>query len=270
MKIGVKRSNLKYKIKQIIVVSISFLLLEGISLTFLSLNSDIYKFLIRNFSLDIIGRVHKVVENIREYFSLKQKYLLVMRENAFLYKIMGSSGEVFKGKDIKGVIPTSILQVNYKSNSVFFLIDKGKKDGVLEGLPIIFNNVLVGKVYISSYNYSLCLGLQNILMSAAVRVKNSNAPGLLRWTGRYPNYVEIQEIPAFLDANIGDTVITAGGDAFAPRGLIVGTIHNKDTSDVLSYTAIVKPIINVQSLKLGYVLIDTSFTEIFYLVEEIQ
>jgi rod shape-determining protein MreC len=111
----------------------------------------------------------------------------------------------------------------------FLLIDKGEKNGLKVGMPIIISNgILVGKI-IEIYPTNAKIVLISDKNSAVnVEIEDSGAKGILR--GVYGLGLVMDMISQSEMVKEGDTVITSGLGGDMPRGLFVGKIKESGQS----------------------------------------
>jgi rod shape-determining protein MreC len=104
-----------------------------------------------------------------------------------------------------------------------FVIDKGTRDGIHQGMPVISEKGVVGYVFKATYIVSTVMVIThyNCRVDAIVQRTRSRgiAGGLLKGRCRIFNVLRSENIEA------GDVVVTSGlGNRF-PRGLLIGTIR---------------------------------------------
>lgn len=123
------------------------------------------------------------------------------------------------------LIPALIIgrdPINWNLN---FRINKGKKDGIEENMPIIYKDQLIGVIEYAGKNYSEIKSIFNPSFSVGVIIYETKDQGVIKGV---LDYMEISYL--FSDNGIkkGYHVITSGVDESIPYGLKVGYIEEVD------------------------------------------
>jgi len=256
------RTGALWKSLRILLV---FFLLELIVFGIIVRRSNLHKWIIENISLEISGSFAKIKGTITDYLYLKEINKRLMDENAYLYSFLGRRKTAYEGDKNQYVIPARILNIRTSGARGYFVIDAGSNLGIRPDLPVISGGALVGKTEYVSPHFSICLSLFNVDLIGGVRILPSNAPGIMKWSATKHNEVDIIEVPSFFKIEVGDTVITAGGDGFFPWGIPIGTISQIDTTIFLTYNLKMTPLVNVYELTHCFVIADTTQKEIIHL-----
>lgn len=106
------------------------------------------------------------------------------------------------------------------------LINRGEKDGVAEGQPVVAEDgILIGKVA-KVYSDSAIVRLINDNHSrvAATILNEEKSIGLVE--GGYGISVRMDFIPQNEVITVGDMIITSGLEARVPRGLLIGKVES--------------------------------------------
>jgi rod shape-determining protein MreC len=102
------------------------------------------------------------------------------------------------------------------------VIDKGKADGISEGMPIVNAQGVVGKISEVNDNLSRIILLTDPQFSVPVLVQRPRETGLLM--GTLLGNCRLRFLSSDADIKIGDKVITSKLSSSFPEGLIVGRI----------------------------------------------
>lgn len=137
----------------------------------------------------------------------------------------------------------------------YFIIAKGKLDGIEEGMPVITDKGLVGIVFESTDNYSSVRTYENSLFKVAVKNQRSNIDGVLNWDGKN---LLMKNVPTTYDVELGDRIIVSELSSILPPSIPVGLIIEKEStlSGVLSNLK-VKPFVELNSIR-NVIVIKTS------------
>lgn len=128
-----------------------------------------------------------------------------------------------------------------------YIVNAGKDDGVLTGMPVINEMGLIGVIIDVSQNFSSVRTLENINLNIAVTNQRSNIDGILSWNGQ--RHV-IKNIPTTFDMKVGDRIETSTFSTILPPSIPIGVIEEKETevSGLLS-SIYVKPFADVKSVE---------------------
>ncbi len=137
----------------------------------------------------------------------------------------------------------------------YLIINKGSKDGVKFGLPVITEEkVLVGKiieVYEDTSRVQLSTAKDN---SFDVEVFERDIYGLVEGEGNLTFSLGL--IPKEKEINIADKVITSVLGGNFPKGLLVGEVQRINSSDVASFQeAELNPSFNIKELNYLFIII---------------
>lgn len=135
----------------------------------------------------------------------------------------------FSNDSVKYVIANVVWQENLLNFSHYnqnIIIDRGRKDGLLEGLVVLNEaGVVVGKIIeVEDNNSRVCL-INNSFCQMAVSLSNEDRTvGLAE--GDLGLSVKISFVSQSENIKVGDQVITSGLEKNIPRGLAVGRVNN--------------------------------------------
>lgn len=137
-------------------------------------------------------------------------------------------------------------------------LNKGMKDRVEVGDPVVINNGLVGKI-ISVSNYNSIARLLTSAASSKISVKietnGDYAYGLITRYDEKNKIYDLEGISETVDINIDSVVTTTGiGDNF-PSGIVIGQVKNITTDSYdLAKLIEVTPSVNFDSLSIVTIL----------------
>lgn len=118
-------------------------------------------------------------------------------------------------------LPARVIAEDASSWFRTVLIDRGSRDGVEEGMPVVVAEGVVGRVIKSSLRESRVLLITDASSAIAGLVQRSRARGVCRGQGEQltfdfaMHWEEIEE---------GDLIVTSGMGGVFPKGLSVGTV----------------------------------------------
>jgi rod shape-determining protein MreC len=155
-----------------------------------------------------------------------------------------------------GQIIARTLGVGASPYVQIILIDLGSRHGLRQGMPVVTDRGLVGRVTQVFATGAEVLLLTDPTSAVNVMTQASRAPGVLR--GRVGQLPIMDFIPPTADLAVGEIVITSGlGGAF-PKGIIVGQVIEVLRNDNQAFQqAVVQPTVDFDRLEL--VLVMTNF-----------
>ncbi|HAI74586.1 MAG TPA: rod shape-determining protein MreC [Candidatus Moranbacteria bacterium] len=191
---------------------------------------------------------------------LKNENIKLSKENNFLAaKIAGLEQEKSENiilreqlnllpRDKFDLIGGFIIGQDPQGSESWVIFDKGEKDGVASGMPVIVSNgILVGKVdevYSGSSKINLLTGSNSSINAVDIE---TGAKGIAR--GEYGLGIIMDMVTQSDVLNEGDSVVTSGLGSDIPRGLLVGKIKEiKKSQDKLFQEAIIVPRVKYSKL----------------------
>lgn len=120
------------------------------------------------------------------------------------------------------VVPAQVIGTSGVLQSHIIQIDKGSKSGIRVDMPVITPDGIVGKVK-DVYPYTAqVLMISDRDSGAGVILQNSRLQGILR--GSPQGELHVSDIMSDEKIDVGEQVVTSGGDRIYPKGLPVGTV----------------------------------------------
>ncbi len=146
------------------------------------------------------------------------------RENIRLRSILG-----FEPPTGYTLLPAEVIAVSGVKIPTSAVLNRGYKDGVVTGLPIINEEGLIGKVISVTDYYSTVQLLTDPANRVAVRVAESREMGIAKYV--MSRGLIVDNIPVRGDVKPGDQILTSGLGGLYPPGLKVGTVIAVDHSE---------------------------------------
>lgn len=160
-----------------------------------------------------------------------------------------------RGRSV-GVDPTNLLY--------FVYVDVGARDGVADGMPVVTDRGLVGRVTAVGPNSAQVLMLIDPASSVNAIIQGSRVTGVVR--GNIDGTVSMERIPPNEKVNPGDIVLTSGLGGNFPEKLVVGQVTEVIQRDQdMFQVARIRPTVDFG--KLETMLIVTSFEPVDFEAE---
>ncbi len=129
----------------------------------------------------------------------------------------------FKEQYISQTVPAQVISTTGSEFSRAIYIDKGSNDGIKPDMPVVTPEGIVGKVLrVISGNTSLVLLISDPTSGAGVILEKSRLRGVLK--GSPNGATMMNDVMSDEKVQVGEQVITSGGDRIFPKGLPVGTV----------------------------------------------
>ncbi len=155
----------------------------------------------------------------------------------------------FRQSFAPATVVAQVIGTSGSDTSRILTLDKGARDGLRPGLPVITPDGIVGKLRDVFPSTSQLLLLSDPTSGAGVILASTRIHAIVRGTpaGR----VQILNLTPDSRIKPGETLLTSGGDRVFPRGLPVGTIESIALDpDHQPFTAItVRPAANLTQLE---------------------
>ena len=114
-----------------------------------------------------------------------------------------------------------IIAPSIRGNKKIIIINKGSKNGLREGMPVMNSRGLVGQIYISNDSTSEVIPL--ISEKFAVNALQSNGKNHVIIYGDNESLV-IPYFPVYIPISLGDMFVTSGLDNVYPSGIQIGEV----------------------------------------------
>ncbi|MEA3273071.1 MAG: rod shape-determining protein MreC [Patescibacteria group bacterium] len=200
-----------------------------------------------------IGKIKKENERLKE---LELELSIATQEKKELEEENIELREQFKllPKDKYKLMGATVVAQDPDSPQEFIRINKGEKDGVKRGMPvIIYDKILVGEVYEAQPHRSKILLSVSSLNTYGVAPATAKIVGVAK--GQYNLEILFDFIPHQTELNLDELVITAGKNQKYPEGLLVGKIIEiGQSADGLFKQAVVKPFYSANDLKFVFLI----------------
>lgn len=216
-----------------------FILLEIAAVALLHSSSQLQSIWLNRASHHLIGWVWGTSDNIRSYFSLRERNRVLEEENALLSEQLRSYREMQVRDSLRSSFSapddrfryifakTAKISIGAQHNHV--VLNKGYSDGVSERCGIITNQGVIGVIDAVDRNYSYGRTLMNPNISVSVKVDGTEIAGPMTWDGKSTDRALMRGVPLFQKLHEGDTVRTSGYSSIFPAGIPVGTVEGSTT-----------------------------------------
>jgi len=182
----------------------------------------------------------------KEVDPLKQQllnYEQIVKENIRLTELLD-----FKRASTFTAIAANVMMRDPTNWAAAIIIDKGRKSGIKQGMPVITPSGVVGKIAEVGERISKVTLLTDPRFSAAVVVERTREQGLVSGTLR--GSCRMQYLPVTADVEVGDSIITSKLSSFFPEGLLIGRIVSVQESFTSpTFECLVKPAVPLSRIE---------------------
>lgn len=130
----------------------------------------------------------------------------------------------FKEKFISETIAAQVIGTSGSEHSHVLYIDKGSGDGIKADMAVITPQGIIGKVAKTFPGTSQVLEINDATAGAGIMLERSRLRGVMHGTSS--GIPEILHIMADEKIEVGEPVVSSGGDQIYPRGLPIGTVSS--------------------------------------------
>ncbi|MDC0931694.1 rod shape-determining protein MreC [Methylophilaceae bacterium] len=138
----------------------------------------------------------------------------------------------------KKTYPAEIIKPTIRGRIQIIILNKGLKDGIRQGMPVVNRLGLVGQIY-SAYNQTSEV-VPLLSKQFAVNALQENGQNHAIIYGD-TEFLVIPFFPASIDISPGDTFVTSGLDNVYPSGIMIGEVVNVSPEDKQFNKVLLKP-----------------------------
>ena len=200
----------------------------------------------------VAGHVYEWASSVESFFSLAKvnedltlRNYYLERQVTQLRRLYAETGQQLDSAEVRELqnlhqyqlVPAKVVSSELHKSNNLMTIDKGKSDGVEEGMGVVCGKGIVGVTYLTSDHYSVVIPVLNTQSSRiSCAIRGHGYFGVLRWYGGDAGTAFVEDIPRHARFKRGDWVETNGYSSIFPAGVLVGKIEEVYNSrDGLSY-----------------------------------
>lgn len=206
-----------------------FVLLELICIYLIVQNNKTQRSIWLNSSNIFSGQLYERVNLAKNFVNLREENNALAIENAALRAQLLE--QQFKANSQDSIIAANFdfipaLVINNSTNKLNnkITLNVGSKAGVKKGMGVVDRNGIVGIVAYVNSNYCMVVSVLNISTNISAMIAKTKTLGSLQWKGKRLDRMELMSIPQYIEAEVGDSIVTSGYSTVFPKGHMVGTI----------------------------------------------
>lgn len=191
---------------------------------------------LRQASITVVSILEEPLSNIRIYRQalrtntyLQRQNILLQDELSRLHTIEQENQELrkllkYQNETNLDLEPVRIVSKEISTLNNMLTINAGSNDGIKTGMPVVTSDGLIGKVILTSPNYSQVMPYFHNLFRVSARIQETRSAGIVRWTGDNKNELVMDFVPKTVVIDSGYVVETSGFGNEFPSGILIGTV----------------------------------------------
>lgn len=179
--------------------------------------------------------LRKVNRELAEALARERAKVVPTTDSAAAPRIDSTFGPGFRYTTAQVINSTSHKERN------FLTLDRGSDAGVHADQGVMGPHGIVGVVRETSPRFALVVSVLNPDFSTSVKLARTGHYGLFKWDTHDPTTASMTDVAKHVPVQVGDTVVTRGGDGIFPAGLPVGrVVHVENDPSSNFHTILIK------------------------------
>lgn len=268
------------KILSKLKVIFMLVLLEVLSLQIIAHKSVFQRSHFVQISMEATSFVYAKTNELTNYFGLRSTNEKLLKHNIMLQeKVDILQNMLQENEHLAAIKPDSAVTfvsakiINKTLNNIdnYFILDKGAKDGVREGLGVVCNGEVAGVIQYVSDNYSAALLVISSKIKLSGIVKKDGYLCTVIWDKMSISDADIADIPYHIEIKVGDTISTSGFSSIFPEDYVIGTVSKIiDNPSTASNDLQIKYSVDFMRTKYAEIVIPKDIDEINKINEQIN
>ncbi|MDP8265465.1 MAG: rod shape-determining protein MreC [Candidatus Aceula meridiana] len=167
----------------------------------------------------------------------------VLKENNRLKKLLE-----LKQSAVFSSTAANVIARNPSNWSAAIIIDKGSRDGIEQGMPVVSSLGVIGKIIEVGVKTSKVMLLTDPRFSVAVLIQRNREQGLV--SGSLQGLCRMQYLSPDVVIEIGDKVTTSKLSSFFPEGLLIGKVVDvRESLSSPTIECLVEPAVSLSQIE---------------------
>jgi rod shape-determining protein MreC len=209
-----------------------FLLLLSISLSLTIKSHSYHRSEYVHSANAVSGYTYTKINNVKEYFGLREKNEILARENARLKQLLFNKKDtLIDAKAILPnavsnfkVIPAKVIKNSYDKQNNYLTLDRGNGSNIRSEMAVISDKGIIGIIDKTTKDFATVISILHTKNPINGKVKSSNHFGTINWDGKNTGYVQLVDLPRLVNLKKGDTIVTSGQSLIFPENIPIGKI----------------------------------------------
>ena len=203
-----------------------------------------------------VQTLQKRVGDLETALALYQSELVELREINSDYQRLADLLKYTTSATNQEFVTANVIAVDESGVLRTIAVDRGTRDGIASGMPVVTGQGLVGRVIQVSANAARIMLVIEPSSNVSARLQTTRVEGSVR--GTHAGSLEMDMLPLDSQVTNGDLAITSGLGGNFPPDIPIGQVTNtRLADDGLNQVAQVRSLINFDTLE--FVLIVTNF-----------
>lgn len=193
---------------------------------------------LRSVSLTVFSLLEEPLSNVRVYRQALRTNAYLQQQNIELQDNLSRLRSVeqendrlrrlleLKDSSIYDLMPVTIVGKELSGVNNMITIDKGSKDGISIGMPLITSDGLIGRVIKLSPSHAQVMPFFNASFNVSARVLELGNVGIVSWSDQNPRELEMKYVPQTVEVQIGHSIATSGYSNTFPPNIPIGRVVN--------------------------------------------
>lgn len=205
---------------------ITFLILQVVALYLVINYNQSQKAIFLNSTAVYSGKWSEEINGYKRYFNLTSINDSLAAQNAALMETQFRPQEAHNVDTVGSwqVTPANVISNTFHLKNNYITIDKGRKDGIENGMGVIDKNGVVGIVRNTSDHYAQINSILHSQTRISATVSPHAYPGFVYWKEMNHMYMTLEGIPKYVNIAKRDSVITNGYSTIFPKGILIGMV----------------------------------------------
>jgi len=196
-------------------------------------------------------QIKKENEELRKINTELMMQISSLRENGILNSELTELA-AFKDSASLPLEPATVVSRTISQIQNTITINKGSKNGIKPGMPLINHKGLVGLIVSAAEDFAIARTLKNIDLTLTVKNERSRIDGIMKWDGEK---LVIINVPGTYDYEKGDRIVTSEISSIFPVPIPVGLVKEIESERTgLLNRIIVTPFADIISVEYVFVL----------------
>lgn len=187
-----------------------------------------------NSSNQVSGRLLVLQDSFMEYFHLAAANDALAEKNAALlrelnyYRRPADSVTLHLDSVLTHKFEfrsAKVINNSIHLNQNHLTLNKGRKQGVKEGMGVFNESGIVGRVKGVSNNFASVLSILHTEVLVSSKIKRTDVFGSTQWDGKDSQRAKLIYVPRHVIIEKGDTIVTSGYNSIFPEGIPIGVVE---------------------------------------------
>lgn len=206
-----------------------------------------------------VQTLQKRIADLETALSLYQSELVELREINSDYQRLSDLLKYTASVTNQEFVTANVIAIDESGFLRTIIVDRGTRDGIAIGMPVVTGQGLAGRVIQVSANAAQIMLVSEPSSAVSARLQTSRVEGTVR--GQPSGTLQMDMIPLDSQVTSGDLVITSGLGGNFPPDIVIGQVTSVRLAlSGLNQVAQVHSLINFDTLE--FVLIVTNFQPI--------